>query len=202
MNIHISNIVEDSFQEYRPYISLVVFISKCNLNCYRCPNKGSKSYEVNIESIISKLTNNPLLDALVVIGGEPTTCPNEVQELLTRAKSVDKYTKVFTNACRPSVIQDWLDLGLLNAISVDLKSLDNFEEVSGTDIHTETYLSVFEECIDTILSYPSVELEVRTTQLMKKDKTPLSNIELIKDYMNTKYPYVTHILQDDAFEYM
>lgn len=202
MKVDISNIIEESFQEYKPYISLVVFISKCNLNCYRCANKNSKSSEIDTESIINKLSINPLLDALVIIGGEPTTCPNEVQELLIKARDIGKYTKVFTNGCRPSIIHEWLNLGILNAISVDLKSLDNFKEVSGTDIQTETYLKVFEECIDLILTYPNVELEVRTTQLMKKDKTPLSNIELIKNYMKEKYPYVTHILQDDAFEYM
>lgn len=201
MDINISNVIQESFQEYPPYISMVVFVQKCNLNCYRCPNKLVKSYITSTNELINKLESNPLLDALVVIGGEPTTCPYEVEDLLEQAKSKGKLTKVFTNGCRPSVIKDWLEKGLLNAISIDLKTLNKFEDISGTDVKSSTYLSVFNECISIVQKFSSVQLEVRTTELKNNDSSIRTDIEEIKDYMHLHYPNIKHIIQDDALEY-
>lgn len=201
MDIHISNVIEESFQEYSPYISMVVFVGKCNLNCYRCPNKSVKSYITTTNKLINKLESNPLLDALVVIGGEPTTCPDEVEDLLQQVKSKGKLTKVFTNGCRPSVIKDWLEKGLLDAISIDLKTLSKFEEISGTDVKSSTYLNVFNECVNIIQKFPNVQLEVRTTELRNNDSSILTDTQQIKDYMKLYYSNVEHIIQDDALEY-
>jgi len=201
INIHISNVIEESFQEYPPYISMIIFVSKCNLNCYRCPNKSVKSYKTTTNELINKLESNPLLDALIVLGGEPTTCSTEIEDILQQAKHKGKLTKIFTNGCRPNVIKDWLGKGLLNAVSIDLKTLSKFEKISGTDITSITYLNVFNECINVIQKFPSVQLEVRTTELRNSDSSILTDIKEIKDYMKLHYFNVKHIIQDDTLEY-
>lgn len=201
MKLPVSNIVQESFQEFPPYISMVVFMGGCNLDCYRCPNKTYNSNYIGLEVIRDKLMANPMVDGLVILGGEPSLHPVEVENILGLGLELGKHTKVFTNGCKPHVLKDWLSKGLLSSVSIDLKTLSKFELISQTDIKSEEYLMMFNECMRIVKDYPGVELEVRTTELYQGN-SPLTDTQEVIEYMKEKYPLVKHILQTDAFEFM
>lgn len=72
--IRVAGIEEESIVD-GPGIRLVLFTQGCNHNCPGCHNPESHSftggYPMDIEEILDKIKENPLLDGLTLSGGEP-----------------------------------------------------------------------------------------------------------------------------------
>lgn len=73
-DIRVAGIVKESIVD-GPGIRLVVFTQGCKHNCLGCHNPHTHSFEggelVSIESIVSMVKENPLLDGITLSGGEP-----------------------------------------------------------------------------------------------------------------------------------
>ncbi len=87
-DIRIAGIVKESIVD-GPGIRLVVFTQGCRHNCLGCHNPHTHSFEggglINIESIISMVKENPLLDGITLSGGEPF---EQAKALSKLAKSI------------------------------------------------------------------------------------------------------------------
>jgi anaerobic ribonucleoside-triphosphate reductase activating protein len=93
MKIRIANIVNDSIVD-GPGLRLTVFTQGCRRACLGChnpqtqnPNEGR---EIEIESIIEEIKQNPLLDGVTISGGEPLEQPAAVACLARRVKELGK----------------------------------------------------------------------------------------------------------------
>ncbi len=185
----LSSYIKDSFQEYEGHQSLVLFCQKCNLRCKECYNlKQVTDPSICVgearEIITSELT--PLHDAIVFLGGEPTVHP-DLAALVTKVKEKGLKVKIYTNGLNPDVIQDLNEKQLVDAYSVDFKTIDN-TELLGVNIDIATYIKNVTKSIDNIIAN-NIPLEIRTTLWTDV------NINKIKEYLNNKYPNIKHIIQ-------
>lgn len=191
--VPIISVIKDSFQEYEPYQSLVVFVQGCNLKCKDCYN-----YEVvsNKKNITTNLINavgyylTPLHQGLVILGGEPTIWESNL--LFDLRKIKDKFDikiKIFTNGLNSKLIEKLNLENLVDAYSIDIKTVDETEYILGTKkFSLELYLSILEKSINNILN-SKIDLELRTTKFSHID------IESVKNYVKNKFPNVKHIIQ-------
>lgn len=85
--IRVAGIVKESIVD-GPGIRLVVFTQGCKHNCLGCHNPHTHSFEggevVSVESIVSMVKENPLLDGITLSGGEP----------FEQAKALSKLAKI------------------------------------------------------------------------------------------------------------
>lgn len=188
----ITSVIKDSFQEYEGMHSLVLFSHGCNLRCKRCYNLKEILDSNNIlgefEGVLEN-NINPLHDAVVFLGGEPTIWGQGLIKALQYVKNKNLKTKVYTNGLNPELIQQMLDLKIVDAFSVDFKILYN-TKILGVEIPIHVYIKTVETTIDQILRY-NIPLEIRTT------KWKGVNYQAIEGYLKNKYPQVKHILTKD-----
>lgn len=129
----ISNVVLDSFVDYKGEQSLVLFARGCNLDCDICYNKKVKAQfpegKEALDCISEYLTS--LHTAVVLTGGEPTihdlhkTC----REIKSRYPNLK--IKVFTNAQKPEDIID--SSHLVDFWSIDYKTTSNDTILGGVN---------------------------------------------------------------------
>lgn len=74
MKIRIAGYENDSITD-GPGLRFVLFVQGCPRRCPGCHNPESQSYsggkEIEIEEILMKIRENPLLDGITLSGGEP-----------------------------------------------------------------------------------------------------------------------------------
>ena len=189
----ITNIIQDSFQEFQDHISLVLFSFGCNFNCRGCYNYN---YVTDINNIIGEANEivdehiTPLHDAVVFLGGEPTIWREDLISAVSHVKDIGLKAKVFTNGFLPNVI-DWLNkYKLVDAYSVDLKTVRNVYETVSVKMNDEEYLCKLDLSLKNILKV-EIPVEIRTTRLGNVD------IEEVQEYVENKYPSIKHIIQED-----
>lgn len=99
--IHISGIVKESSVDFIN-LNYVIFVQGCNHKCEGCHNKHTWDYSSDIgayitfDEIINDINNNPLLDGLVLSGGEPL---DKVDILIELCKRVRKETSLKNITC-------------------------------------------------------------------------------------------------------
>lgn len=190
----ITAVIKDSFQEYRGQHSLVLFSHGCNMRCSYCYNLDKIMDSKNIIGDAQKIVDEyitPIHDAVVFLGGEPTIWEDDLIDAASNVKKRGLKVKIYTNALRPDVIKRLNYLNLVDAYSVDLKTVNNdFSKVIGIDMKLETYLKLFEETIQDIINYKK-EVEVRTTVY--------SNLYIfdVEKYMINNHPTINHIITQD-----
>ena len=186
----LTNIIKESFQEYEGHISLVLFSFGCNLRCKECynlkdvldPNKiiGEAQHIIG-----ANLT--PLHDAVVFLGGEPTVWA-DLPDVLDFVKSKDLKTKIYTNGLNPDLIKTINEKKLVDAYSVDFKTLNN-PGVLGIDISLKQYFIQVNSTLQNIIRH-NISLEIRTTRWTGVD------VEQIQEFLSRYYPQIKHIIQD------
>jgi len=190
------NIVEfnaDSFQEYDGYHAIVLFCQGCNFNCFRCYNREAVSTKPVLGTPIDVLQKhvNPMHDAVVFLGGEPTVWDDD---LVAAAKfadhSMNLNVKVFTNGFRPDVVKKLIDEDCVDAFSVDLKCVEDCNKILGISIQNHEYLDSVNHTLRLIVD-SCLTLEIRTTEL------PGVDVEAVKVYISTEFPGIPHIIQKD-----
>jgi len=185
----LTSIIQDSFQEYEGYHALVLFAQGCNLRCAECYNlKEIMNPSVIIgqaKDIIDQYLN-PLHEAIVFLGGEPTIHP-DLPELAGYVKSLGLNRKIYTNGLKPDIIRRLNEESLIDAYSVDFKTIDDSSFLG--DISLPDYLKKVTATIEDILDH-GISLELRTT------KWTGVNVEGIKEFLKENYPQVRHIIQD------
>jgi len=107
--------------------SLVLFLPYCNLRCRHCHNwrlvLGREPARLTEEEVLKEVSNNPLLECLVLSGGEPTVYPPSL--LLSFIKKVKKLNpsilvRVDTNGTNPKAVKALKEL--VDGFAVDVKA--------------------------------------------------------------------------------
>jgi len=182
----VTNVVKDSFIDYKDEHALVVFSKGCNLDCDICYNKN-KPYDFE-EDLLEIVQRNitPLHTAVVISGGEPTiqdlhkTC-KDFKELFPELK-----LKVFTNGQNPDMVIDCLNF--VDTWSIDFKTLQD-TSILGVDcpcykenvIRTLQILSTTKaDCIVRIWKHPKTSLDDQDEMIrIIKEINPDTKFELV-----------------------
>lgn len=145
----------------------VIFLSGCNLRCRYCYNSHileiTSGKLLSLEEVKEKVNRNfPLLDGLLLSGGEPTLQPEVLRELAKWAKRRGLLMGLESNGTRPNVLSSLIDDGLLDFVALDVKAPPNFQDYSRvTPISPEDVENVRRSL--NLLRGAGVEFEVRTT---------------------------------------
>lgn len=97
--LRISGIVEESIVD-GPGIRLTVFTQGCNHKCAGCHNPQTHDYkggvEIQIDEILNKIKENPLLDGITISGGEPFDQGEPCAYLAKKVKEMGLNVVVYT----------------------------------------------------------------------------------------------------------
>lgn len=143
----------------------------------------------NVGQALDVINKNltPLHDAVVFLGGEPTIHA-DLPSVAQYVKDLRLNRKVYTNGLNPDVVERLNEKQLVDAYSVDFKTIDDASFL-GMNIPLNTYLTLVRKTIDNILEN-NISLELRTTLFTGV------NIDGIKEFLSKNYPQVRHIIQD------
>ena len=189
----ITDIIQDSFQEYQDHISLVLFSYSCNFKCNGCYNYKHVTNFNNVIDSANKIVDKyitPLHSAVVFLGGEPTIWKEDLLSSAKHVKCKDLKVKIFTNGFLPNIIELLNDNELVDAYSIDLKTIRNVSELINVKMNDEEYLYKVNLSIQRIID-ADIPIEIRTTKFENVD------IEEVQEYVHKKYPFIQHIIQED-----
>lgn len=200
------SVIPESFQEYEDHISIILFFFGCNFKCSYCYNYDMITNIKNIlsdspETILDSYVS-PLIDGLVLLGGEPTIYGNRLFELAIYAK--EKYNldiKLFTNGSNPDIVIEGLMRGIFDRVSIDFKFFypHDFIDFKSSGMNRETYADNLFRLLKRIreLNLQSF-VEVRTTQ-----ESSISNkeIEVIENICsNFNIPHIIQVEVSDSYK--
>jgi len=145
-------------------LAAVIFIGGCNLRCPFCHNhqlvrRASGLTEIPWEELRDKLERKKgWLDGVCVTGGEPTLW-EALPGLLRSLREMGFSTKLDTNGTQPGVLRSLLREGLLDSVSLDMKSSPG---KYGLATGNGTPFDKVGESLELLLGSP-LELELRCT---------------------------------------
>lgn len=154
----------NSMLDWPGKICTVLFLNGCNFRCPYCHNPELVD-ELQAPNVVSWNSlahflsqRRGWIDGVSITGGEPTLHP-DLPELCGKIKGIDMLVKVDTNGSRPRMLKEMLTRGVLDHISMDLKtSLAKYPQVVRRPVDMEG----IEGSIDIILSC-GIEHEFRCT---------------------------------------
>lgn len=125
MKFRFMGITELSTVDWPGKLATIVFFQGCNLRCPWCQNVDGISLDgggdANVEDIVERLERlRPIVDTLVVTGGEPTLQPEACLELLENAKELGFYCAIETNGSNPQALERVLPA--LDFVVIDAKA--------------------------------------------------------------------------------
>ncbi len=176
----IKGLIETSFLDWKGKMCSTIFLANCNFRCPFCHNyelvlTPNKLQTWPFSEVINKLKGlKPWIDAVCITGGEPT-CYEDIKELIKLLKDEGFLVKLDTNGYRPSVLKELLDEGLLDFISMDVKTVLDEEKYSicvGKKIDIERIKTSIE-----LIKKSGIEHEFRMTVLPR-----LHPPDLIRDW--------------------
>ena len=184
-------ILDMSTIDYPGKVSSVVFLHGCNFRCPFCHNKllveGDEYQEAEIYKIIESIKKHSgFIDAVVITGGEPTL-QKELEELCRGLKGIKLLVKLDTNGYEPEIVEKLLKNGLLDFISMDIKSApEKYNKLSGISCNLDKIKKTLE-----IIKKSGVDYELRTTIIPGINDTE----EDIKSVIDFIKPARTYVLQ-------
>lgn len=195
--MNIVEIIKDSWQEYHPYQSLVLFSFGCNLKCPRCYNLEQITNKKNVigEAIpLMKKHLNPMHEAVVFLGGEPTIWGDKLIDAVSFAKEKGLKTKIYSNGMFPKMVKELLEIDVVDSWSIDIKTIEeNIYSVMGVSLYLKQYLMNVLTSIDQIQK-SRAEIELRTTAWKEV------NVWKVKEYVKYYFPDINHIIAKDFLE--
>ena len=151
--------------DYPGEIAATVFTGGCNFRCPFCHNASlvlpekfgatlpTEEFFAFLESRKGKLR------AVCVSGGEPTLM-FDLEEFISRIKSMGFLVKLDTNGSRPDVLKSLVEKGLVDYVAMDIKnSLDMYPRTVGVEDFDVTPIR---ESAEYLMS-GAVDYEFRTT---------------------------------------
>ncbi len=123
----LGGIQKSSLIDYPGKVSSVIFFSGCNLDCPFCHNpelaQGKlPSRALDKTEILQFLSQRRgLIDGVVMSGGEPTL-QKGLLSMCRAVKDLGFLVKVDTNGCRPKVLKQLLNSGMVDYIAMDIKT--------------------------------------------------------------------------------
>jgi len=163
--MRIVGFTETSLLDWHGRIAAVIWISGCDFSCPFCHNyqvadDDPKLPEVPWDEIAGTLRRKrDWYDGVVLTGGEPLMHP-EVFELCRRIKDLGLPVKVDTNGSFPYALKALLELELVDAVAMDVKSpLDSrYAKAAGRQIDVAPLLRTIRLLLET-----GIEHEFRCT---------------------------------------
>lgn len=147
--------------EFHGNMSLVIFMSKCPLACRYCHNVEllEDETEWSFEDVKEEIDSSAdFLDAIVISGGEPLVQTEAVIEILQYVRRIGLKTKLDTSGIYPDKLKEILDLGLLDFVSLDVKTtFSKYRKITGANVGFQVKKSM------DLINDAGVNLEVRTT---------------------------------------
>jgi len=123
----IGGIQKTSLIDYPSKISCVIFVSGCNFDCPYCHNpdlvkRSSSNLLIDVYEVLEFLKKRrPLLDGIVITGGEPTL-QGDLFGFCEQIKTLGYPVKLDTNGSRPGVIKQLIEKKLIDYIAMDIKT--------------------------------------------------------------------------------
>jgi pyruvate formate lyase activating enzyme len=156
----IHSITPFTLLDYPHKSACILWFAGCNMRCLYCYNpeivqgKGLISIE---EALVFLHSRKSLLDGVVFSGGECLLHSN-LPSLMEMVKKLGFLVKVDTNGSRPDVLQELIDRGLIDFVSLDFKSMPgDFEKITQSNLFLP-----FEKSLHLLIE-SGLEFEVRTT---------------------------------------
>lgn len=178
-----------SLLNYPDLVSATVFTNGCNFLCPYCQNSAlvldAKDNElIPEEEVLDYLKERrKLLDGVCVTGGEPTI-QKDLVEFIRKIKNLGLKVKLDTNGSHPEVIKELLDLGLVDYIAMDIKTVfSKYNEVANRKVDTDALRSSIE-----LIKNSNIDYEFRTTVV--KAFVSYEDLIFILDYLNCKKYYL------------
>lgn len=170
--MRIGGVVDKSTVDWYGNVSLVVFFAGCNLRCPYCQNSGlipmDSGEEVDLDylrqRIMINMTPVPVLDSVVLSGGEPTLQAEAVREVAGLVRELGLKLMLDTNGSVPEAIEPLLEAGLVDRVALDIKAPLNardYGECAGISDAGEVVSNVGRS-LDLCMEY-GVDVEARTT---------------------------------------
>ena len=161
----IRGFIENTLIDWEGKIACEIFLPTCNLRCPFCHAAPLVTNDKELESIPVSVVTDCLdrhkgwLDGVVISGGEPTlheTLPALIEELRSHGAMI----KLDSNGTHPEVIESLLGRGLLDAISMDIKTAldERYFAAAGVECDVDAIRRSTE-----IIMGSGVEYEFRTT---------------------------------------
>jgi pyruvate formate lyase activating enzyme len=162
--LEVKGFIKDSLVDWPGKISAVIFLGGCNFRCPYCYNtelvlRPERLPTIELDQIADYLTSNPLLDGVVVSGGEPTIHP-DLPELVRWLRGFKLAVKLDTNGSNPEMLRRLLEEKLVDYVAMDLKApleREGYRRATGADCVEKVRESIG------ILMGDSVPYEFRTT---------------------------------------
>lgn len=182
--------IQDAHQEFDDLHSLVLFCQGCNFNCKHCYNKKEVMIGDSVGNAMDVITEKltPLHEGVIFLGGEPTIWEDGLVIAAGFAKRQGVSTKLFTNGYRPDVVKMLLDADVIDAFSVDFKTVNRTIDTLGVGIRPRDYLAAVNDTIGQICRAGRL-LEIRTTDFDHTDT------DRVVEYVKKRYPGHRHIIQ-------
>lgn len=121
MYIRIAGIIDESIVD-GPGIRFVIFTQGCKHKCPGCHNSTTHSFSggamVDIDDIMKKIIQNPLLDGITLSGGEPFEQPKAAAELAHKAKKAGLSVMTYTGYNIEDILNDSEKMKLLNETDI------------------------------------------------------------------------------------
>lgn len=129
-----------SLVDFDDNLTATLFMAGCPLRCPFCHNGDlvlhpQDATPIPFDEIMDFLSKRRgMLDAVCVTGGEPTLMP-DLEDKLRAIKSLGYLIKLDTNGYNPSIVENFIDKGLVDYIAMDIKNSKNKYPVTvGTNI--------------------------------------------------------------------
>ena len=153
-----------SLVDFPGNIVSTVFVAGCNFRCPFCHNPELVFDDPSLKRISEREVLGMLekqrryIDGVCVSGGEPTM-HQDLPDFLVKIKAIGLKVKLDTNGSNPVMLRMLVEQGLVDYISMDIKSsLDNYSVSAGVKVDVKSIL----ESIAVIMS-SKVDYEFRTT---------------------------------------
>ena len=170
--MRIGGVVDKSTVDWYGNVSLIVFFAGCNFRCPYCHNSGlipmDSGEEVELDylrqRILVNMTPVPVLDSVVLTGGEPTLQAEAVREVAGLVRELGLKVMLDTNGSVPEAIEPLLEAGLVDRVALDIKAPLNARDYGkGAGIpDAEEVVSNVGRTLDLCMEY-GVDVEARTT---------------------------------------
>ncbi len=152
--------------DYPGKICSLIFLSNCNFRCPYCHNpdivlNNPKIKEISEKEVIDYMEEKKnWVDGICITGGEPTL-HKDLPEFIEKVKKEDFLVKLDTNGTNPEMIKELLNKGLVDFISMDIKSnLENYEKAAKTKVNLEKIKKSI-----SLIKNSGIDYEFRTTIL-------------------------------------
>ncbi|MFH1146521.1 MAG: anaerobic ribonucleoside-triphosphate reductase activating protein [Pseudomonadota bacterium] len=137
--VPIAGIHNCSLINYPGRIALCIFTQGCNLCCPYChnrdliPSEPGKIDHAELMRYLRAPATRRLINGVVITGGEPTV-HGGLPSLIAQIKKENLLVKLDTNGTNPDALQNLVEEGLIDSISMDVKtSLDKYQEYLQVD---------------------------------------------------------------------